>query len=101
MCPPVAQTKEDPLIRGNGFYRALHTPHLHPIAALNNYPEKNSRAIESHLQTVGWISRRKTSRLPAEGEVFLLTSPLIELPISVCDDFHRYACRHHYETSVR
>jgi hypothetical protein len=48
-------------------------------------PEKNSRAIESHLQTVGWISRQKISRLPAEGEAFLLTSPFIELPISFWD----------------
>ena len=43
---------------------------------------KTSRAIESHLQTVGWISRQNISRLPAEGEVFLLTSPFIEPPIS-------------------
>ena len=43
---------------------------------------RTSRAIESHLQTVGWISRQKIPRLPAEGEVFLLTSPFIELPIS-------------------
>src|ERR1700756_5164322 len=47
---------------------------------------RTSRAIESHLQTVGWISRQKTSRLPAEGEVFLLTSLFIELAISECDD---------------
>jgi hypothetical protein len=44
---------------------------------------RTSRAIESHLQTVGWISRQKTSRLPAAGEVFLLTSPFIEPPISL------------------
>jgi hypothetical protein len=31
---------------------------------------------------VGWISRQKTSRLPAKGEAFLLTSPFIEPPIS-------------------
>ena len=47
---------------------------------------KTSRAIESHLQTVGWISRQKISRLPAEGEAFLLTSPFIELAISECDE---------------
>jgi hypothetical protein len=46
---------------------------------------RTARAIESHLQTVGWISRQKTSRLPAEGEAFLLTSPFIEPPISECD----------------
>ena len=46
-------------------------------------PEKTSRAIEGHLQTVGWISRQKTSQLPAEGEVFLLTSPLQKL-LHVC-----------------
>ena len=46
---------------------------------------KTSRAIESHLHPVGWISRRKTSRLPAEGEVFFLTSLFIEPPISKCD----------------
>ena len=46
---------------------------------------RTSRAIESHLHTVGWISRQKTSQLPAEGEVFLLTSPFIELPISFRD----------------
>ena len=46
---------------------------------------RTSRAIESHLQTVGWMSRQKISQLPAEGEVFLLTSPFIELPISECD----------------
>src|ERR1700757_48222 len=43
---------------------------------------RTSRAIESHLQTVGWISRQKISRLPAEGEAFLLTSLFIEPPIS-------------------
>ena len=42
-------------------------------------------AIESHLQTVGWISRQEFSRIPAKGEVFLLTSLFIELPISKCD----------------
>src|SRR6266481_3746099 len=47
---------------------------------------RTSRLIESHLQTVGWISRQKTSRLPAEGEAFLLTSPFIELPISERDN---------------
>src|SRR5580704_18835766 len=36
---------------------------------------RTSRAIESHQQIVGWISRQKISRLPAEGEPFLLTSP--------------------------
>src|ERR1700751_5697009 len=46
---------------------------------------RTSRAIESHLQIVGWISRQKTSRLPAEGEAFLLTSLFIEPPISNCD----------------
>src|ERR1700756_1394606 len=46
---------------------------------------RTSRAIESHLQLVGWISRQKTSRLPAEGEAFLLTSLFIESPISECD----------------
>src|ERR1700745_431524 len=35
---------------------------------------RTSRAIESHLQTVGWISRQKISRLPAEGEAFLFLS---------------------------
>src|ERR1700756_417521 len=48
---------------------------------------RTSRAIESHLQTVGWISRQKISRLPAEGEAFLLTSLFIEPPISKCDDY--------------
>jgi hypothetical protein len=43
---------------------------------------RTSRAIESHLQTVGWISRQKIYRLPAEGEVFLLTSLFIEPAIS-------------------
>ena len=43
---------------------------------------RTSRAIESHLHTVGWILRQKTSQLPAEREVFLLTSLFIELPIS-------------------
>src|ERR1700748_1669650 len=47
---------------------------------------RTSRAIESHLQTVGWISRQKISRLPAEGEAFLLTSLFIKPPISECDD---------------
>src|ERR1700751_3859664 len=42
---------------------------------------RTSRAIESHLQTVGWISRQKISRVPAEGEAFLLTSLFIEPPI--------------------
>jgi predicted ATP-binding protein involved in virulence len=37
------------------------------IAAIQR---RTSQAIESHLQTVGWISRQKISRLPAEGEVF-------------------------------
>ena len=46
---------------------------------------RTSRAIESHQQIVGWISRQKISRLPAEGEPFLLTSPFIEPPISECD----------------
>ena len=46
---------------------------------------RTSRVIESHQQTVGWISRQKISRLPAEGEPFLLTSPFIEPPISKCD----------------
>ena len=46
---------------------------------------RTSRVIESHLQTVGWISRQKISRLPAEGEAFLLTSLFIEPPISKCD----------------
>src|SRR6266436_321454 len=46
---------------------------------------RTSQTIESHLQTVGWISRQKTSRLPLEGEVFLLTSLFIEPPISRCD----------------
>ena len=46
-------------------------------------PEQNLLSNrEAYFQTVGWISRQKTSRLPAEGEVFLLTSPLIEPPIS-------------------
>ena len=45
---------------------------------------RTSRAIESHQQIVGWISRQKISRLPAEGEPFLLTSPFIEPPISKC-----------------
>src|ERR1700746_2301777 len=43
---------------------------------------RTSRAIESHLQTVGWISRQKISRLPAGGEAFFLTSLFFELPIS-------------------
>ena len=46
---------------------------------------RTSRVIESHQQTVGWISRQKNSRLPAEGEPFLLTSPFIEPPISKRD----------------
>jgi hypothetical protein len=46
---------------------------------------RTSRAIESHLPTVGWISRQKTSRSPVGGEVFLLTSLFIELAISKCD----------------
>src|SRR5580693_8120297 len=50
---------------------------------------RTSRVIESHLQIVGWISRQKTSRLPAEGEAFLLTSPFIEPPISKCDGSSR------------
>jgi hypothetical protein len=37
---------------------------------------------EAYQQTAGWISRQKTSRLPADGEVFLLTSPFIEPAIS-------------------
>ena len=37
---------------------------------------RTSRAIESHQQIVGWISRQKISRLPAEGEPFLLTRTL-------------------------
>jgi hypothetical protein len=53
--------------------------------------KRTSRVIESHLQTVGWISRQKASRLPADGEVFLLTSPFIELAISKCDG-HRRRC---------
>jgi hypothetical protein len=44
---------------------------------------RTSRAIESHQQIVGWISRQKISRLPAEGEPFLLTSPFIEPAISI------------------
>src|SRR6201987_86382 len=43
------------------------------------------RTIESHPKIGGWISRQKTSRLPAEGEAFLLTSLFIELPISERD----------------
>jgi hypothetical protein len=51
-------------------------------------PEQNlSSDRGQYLQTVGWISRQKTSRLPAEGEAFLLTSPFIEPPISKCDVF--------------
>ena len=46
---------------------------------------RTSRVIESHQQTVGWISRQKISRLPAEGEPFLLTSPFIEPSISKWD----------------
>ena len=57
---------------------------------------KTSRAIESHLQTVGWISRQKISRLPAEGEAFLLTSPFIELAISFRDSW----CEGDFSTSI-
>src|SRR4029077_6459981 len=60
--------------------RALSPRENEPRERKSN-PEKNSRAIESHLQTVGWISRQTISR-PAEGEVFLLTSPFIEPAIS-------------------
>ena len=60
---------------------------LSPLEKMNRgngraIQRRTSRAIESHLHTVGWISRQKTSRLPAEGEVFLLTSLFIELAIS-------------------
>jgi hypothetical protein len=34
----------------------------------------------AHLQTVGWISRQKSSRPPVEGELFFLTSLFIEHP---------------------
>src|SRR5271154_2238184 len=44
-----------------------------------NKPEPNpSSANEGHLQSVGWISRPKSSRPPVEGEL-LLTSFFIEL----------------------
>ena len=49
------------------------------------FQRRTSRAIESHQQIVGWISRQKISRLPAEGEPFLLTSPFIEPAISKRD----------------
>jgi hypothetical protein len=65
--------------------RRSHHEKMKPREPKSN-PEKNlSNDREAYLQTVGWISRQKSSRLPAEGEAFLLTSPFIEPPISRCD----------------
>ena len=62
--------------------RTLSPREMKPREPKSN-PEKNlSNDREAYLQTVGWISRQKSSRLPAEGEAFLLTSPFIEPPIS-------------------
>jgi len=62
--------------------RTLSPLEMNPKKRKSN-PEKNlSNNRETYLQEVGWISRQKTSRLPPEGEVFLLTSLFIELPIS-------------------
>src|SRR5258708_16216341 len=61
-------------------------------------PEQNlSSDRGTYLQLLGWISRQKTSRLPAEGEPFLLTSPFIELAISLRDRW----CEADLSTSIR
>ena len=61
---------------------------------------RTSRAIESHQQIVGWISRQKISRLPAEGEPFLLTSPFIEPSISLRDRWSQFLRRDTYPEST-
>jgi hypothetical protein len=49
-------------------------------------PEKNLSSDREPSANSGLDLETKTSRLPAEGEAFLLTSPFIEPPISFCDD---------------
>src|SRR5580700_9716982 len=65
--------------------RALSPPENEPRECKSKPEQTLSSDRGAYLQTVGWISRQKTSRLPAEGEAFLLTSPFIELAISFRD----------------
>src|SRR5580692_8639550 len=53
---------------------------------------RTSRAIESHLQTVSWISRQKISRLPAEGEVFYQLSQNEKVVIIPVRRSSKYGC---------
>ena len=48
-------------------------------------PEKNLSSNREPSTNSGLDIRQKISRLPAEGEPFLLTSPFIEPPISKWD----------------
>ena len=50
-----------------------------------SHPEKNLSSDREPSANSGLDVETKISRLPAEGEVFLLTSPFIEPPISRCD----------------